>query len=104
MASTVPPSIMMTKSEVPAFAVGLEGRSLIVRPRALCSYLSLSLLLIGDSADDIHNVDLTKVHNLSGPIDIEGAKPGDILVGEILSVTRTMNFAHALFSILTSPL
>lgn len=35
-------------------------------------------------SDDIRNVDLNKVHNLSGPIAIEGAEPGDCLVVDIL--------------------
>lgn len=39
-----------------------------------------------DSADDMRNVDLTKVHYLSGPFNIEGAKPGDILLVEIMDV------------------
>jgi len=38
-----------------------------------------------DSAsDDVKNIDLTKVHNLSGPIAVEGAEPGDCLVVDIL--------------------
>ncbi|KAG6872731.1 hypothetical protein C0995_007134 [Termitomyces sp. Mi166 len=37
-------------------------------------------------ADDVRNVDLHKVHNLSGPIGVEGAEPGDCLVVEILDV------------------
>ena len=41
-----------------------------------------------DSAVDMKNIDLTKVHNLSGPISIsdndgEPAMPGDLLVVEI---------------------
>ncbi|KAJ7035288.1 Acetamidase Formamidase [Mycena alexandri] len=40
-----------------------------------------------DTSDDVKNVDLTKVHNLSGPIAVEGAEPGDCLVVEILDVT-----------------
>ncbi|KAJ7765858.1 Acetamidase Formamidase [Mycena maculata] len=40
-----------------------------------------------DTSDDIKNVDLTKVHNLSGPIAVEGAEPGDCLVVDILDVT-----------------
>ncbi|KAH9930082.1 Acetamidase/Formamidase [Fomitopsis serialis] len=40
-----------------------------------------------DSSDDIRNVDLTKIHNLSGPIAVEGAEPGDCLVVDILDVT-----------------
>ncbi|EED80002.1 predicted protein [Postia placenta Mad-698-R] len=40
-----------------------------------------------DYSDDIKNVDLTKIHNLSGPIAVEGAEPGDCLVVDILDVT-----------------
>ncbi|THH13122.1 hypothetical protein EW146_g7063 [Bondarzewia mesenterica] len=40
-----------------------------------------------DSSDDIKNVDLTKIHNLSGPVAVEGAEPGDCLVVDILDVT-----------------
>ncbi|EJD49831.1 Acetamidase/Formamidase [Auricularia subglabra TFB-10046 SS5] len=39
-----------------------------------------------DYSDDIRDVDLTKVHNLSGPIAVEGAEPGDVLVVDILDV------------------
>jgi len=39
-----------------------------------------------DSAEDVKNADLTGVHYLSGPFDIEGAEPGDVLVVEIQDV------------------
>ncbi|KAF5379822.1 hypothetical protein D9615_005795 [Tricholomella constricta] len=39
-----------------------------------------------DTSDDVRNVDLTKVHNLSGPIGVEGAEPGDCLVVDILDI------------------
>ncbi|KAG1789248.1 Acetamidase Formamidase [Suillus plorans] len=39
-----------------------------------------------DTSDDIRDVDLTSVHNLSGPIAVEGAEPGDCLVVDILDV------------------
>lgn len=39
-----------------------------------------------DSANDIRDVDLTQVHYLSGPIGVEGAEPGDLMVVEILDV------------------
>lgn len=39
-----------------------------------------------DSADDVRDVDLTQVHYLSGPIGVEGAEPGDLMVVEILDV------------------
>lgn len=32
------------------------------------------------------NVDLTQVHYLSGPFKVEGAKPGDILLVEIMDI------------------
>ncbi|KAI4255287.1 MAG: hypothetical protein L6R42_006815 [Xanthoria sp. 1 TBL-2021] len=39
-----------------------------------------------DSADDIKNIDLTKIHYLSGPFEVETAEPGDVLVVEIQDV------------------
>ena len=39
-----------------------------------------------DSADDIRNLDLSVVHPLSGPISVEGAEPGDLLVVDILDL------------------
>ena len=43
------------------------------------------------ASDDVKNVDLTKVHNLSGPIAVEGAEPGDCLVVDILD-SESSNF------------
>ncbi|MEX2617401.1 MAG: formamidase [Alphaproteobacteria bacterium] len=39
-----------------------------------------------DDASDVRDVDLTKVHFLSGPIGVEGAEPGDLLVVDILDI------------------
>jgi formamidase len=39
-----------------------------------------------DSADDVLNAPLKTVHKLSGPFRIEGAKPGDLLIVDILDV------------------
>ncbi len=39
-----------------------------------------------DSANDVRDVDLSVCHMLSGPIEIEGAEPGDLLVAEILDL------------------
>ncbi|KAK9430052.1 Acetamidase/Formamidase [Lipomyces doorenjongii] len=39
-----------------------------------------------DSADDIKYCDLSRIHYLSGPIEVEGAEPGDVLVVEIQDV------------------
>jgi formamidase len=45
-----------------------------------------------DSATDVKIVDLTKVHYLSGPIGVEGAEPGDLLVCDILDVGVLKDF------------
>lgn len=34
----------------------------------------------------MRNVDLTQIHYLSGPFEVEGAAPGDVLVVEIMDV------------------
>ncbi|KAI0018159.1 formamidase [Xylariomycetidae sp. FL0641] len=39
-----------------------------------------------DSADDVKHVDLTQVHYLTGPFEVEGAEPGDLLLVEIMDV------------------
>lgn len=39
-----------------------------------------------DSANDIRDIDLSQVHYLSGPIEISGALPGDLLVVDILDI------------------
>jgi formamidase len=39
-----------------------------------------------DVANDVRDTDLTKVHYLSGPIGVEGAEPGDLLVVDILDI------------------
>jgi formamidase len=39
-----------------------------------------------DGADDVLNINLTGVHILSGPIAVNGAEPGDILVVDILDL------------------
>ena len=43
-------------------------------------------ILNDDSADDILNAPLLTVHKLSGPFAVEGAKPGDLLIVDILDV------------------
>jgi formamidase len=39
-----------------------------------------------DNAADVRDVDLSKVHYLSGPIGVKGAEPGDLLVVDLLDV------------------
>lgn len=45
-----------------------------------------------DNADDVRDVDLTKVHYLTGPFDIEGSEPGDLLV---VNITDVQPFDHS---------
>ena len=39
-----------------------------------------------DDAADVRDVDLSQVHFLSGPVAVEGAEPGDLLVVDILDI------------------
>ncbi|MDP9849884.1 formamidase [Streptosporangium lutulentum] len=39
-----------------------------------------------DSSNDVRDVDLSQTHMLSGPIGVEGAEPGDLLVVDILDL------------------
>jgi acetamidase/formamidase len=48
--------------------------------------LELDKIKNNDSADDIRDVDLSIVHVLSGPIWVNGAEPGDILVVDIVDI------------------
>jgi acetamidase/formamidase len=48
--------------------------------------LAHDILGNNDSADDMKNVDLTRIHYLSGPFEIETAEPGDVLLVEIMDV------------------
>ncbi|ABK73843.1 acetamidase/formamidase family protein [Mycolicibacterium smegmatis] len=47
------------------------------------------------TADDVLRADLARIHPLTGPIHIEGAEPGDLLVVDVLSVD-TGNFGATL--------
>jgi formamidase len=48
-------------------------------------------ILNDDSANDVRDVNLTKVHYLSGPIGVETAEPGDLLVVDILDIGSLPN-------------
>jgi formamidase len=39
-----------------------------------------------DSANDVRDIDLKRCHMLSGPIGVEGAEPGDLLIVDILDL------------------
>ncbi|OBZ72564.1 Formamidase [Grifola frondosa] len=69
--------------DIPAFATVKPGEVFKIQ----CVDWTGAQIGNNDCSDDIKNVDLTKIHNLSGPIAIEGAEPGDCLVVDILDVT-----------------
>src|ERR1700750_2280261 len=61
-----------------------------VRPRSelpgACREWDEGQLGNNDSASDVRDVDLLKAHMLSGPIEVQGAEPGDLLVVDILDL------------------
>ncbi|KAH9838647.1 Acetamidase/Formamidase [Rhodofomes roseus] len=69
--------------DIPAFATVKPGQVFKLE----CIDWTGAQIGNNDSSDDIKDVDLTKIHNLSGPIAVEGAEPGDCLVVDILDVT-----------------
>ena len=42
-----------------------------------------------DSANDVRDVQLTQVHYLTGPVRVNGVKPGDLLVVDASAVGRS---------------
>ncbi|MCG5217030.1 formamidase [Streptosporangium sp. KLBMP 9127] len=62
----------------------------MVRPgdefRVECREWTDAQLGNNDSANDVRDVDLSLAHVLSGPIGVEGAEPGDLLVVDILDL------------------
>ncbi|KAJ4479440.1 Acetamidase/Formamidase [Lentinula lateritia] len=69
--------------DIPAYATVKPGQVFKIQ----CVDWTGAQIGNNDCSDDIRNIDLTKIHNLSGPIAIEGAEPGDCLVVDILDVT-----------------
>jgi len=68
--------------DIPAAVTVKQGDSF----RVHCREWFDGAIVNDDSADDILNAPLTTVHVLSGPIAVEGAKPGDLLIVDILDV------------------
>lgn len=68
--------------EIPPVATVKPGDSF----RVHCREWFDGAIVNDDSAEDILNAPLLTVHKLSGPFAIEGAKPGDLLVVDILDV------------------
>src|SRR5437016_9128029 len=61
-----------------------------VRPgnefRVECREWTDAQLVNSDSANDVRDVDLSVTHMLSGPIEVQGAEPGDLLVVDIMDL------------------
>ncbi len=68
--------------EIPPVATVRPGDSF----RVHCREWFDGAIVNDDSAEDILNAPLSTVHKLSGPFAVEGAKPGDLLVVDILDV------------------
>ena len=68
--------------EIPPVATIKPGESF----RVDCREWFDGAIVNDDSAEDILNAPLLTVHKLSGPFAVEGAKPGDLLVVDILDV------------------
>ena len=54
--------------------------------RLECLDLTGGQILNSDTADDVRDLDLSQVHYLSGPVAVNGARPGDLLVVDILDI------------------
>ena len=67
---------------IPAAATVRPGSSV----RIECKEWTDGQIGNNDSANDVRDVDLSRCHMLSGPIAVEGAQPGDLLVVDILDI------------------
>jgi len=77
--------------DIPAAATVREGQAV--------QFLCRDALDIGTAAttltpSGVLTLDLAKVHPLTGPVAVEGAKPGDILEVEILDVAPLVDFGY----------
>jgi formamidase len=68
--------------DVPAAVTVRPGQSI----RVECKEWTDNQIGNNDSANDVRDVDLSVAHMLSGPIAVEGAEPGDLLVVDILDL------------------
>jgi formamidase len=68
--------------EIPA-VVSVDPGSVF---RLECLDLSGGQIVNSDSSDDVRDLDLQQLHYLSGPVAVNGAKPGDLLVVDVLDI------------------
>jgi acetamidase/formamidase len=74
-----------------------------VRPGEEIQLLCRDALDIGDQArtlspDGSMTLDLGRIHPMTGPVEIEGAEPGDILEVEVLDVSPLVDFGYTTVS------
>ncbi|QIW98842.1 hypothetical protein AMS68_004360 [Peltaster fructicola] len=74
--------VILANEEVPSFETIKDGETVKIE----CIDWTGGQIKNDDSANDIRDVDLTRIHYLTGPFDIEGAEPGDVLVVDIHDV------------------
>jgi acetamidase/formamidase len=75
----------------------------VVRPGEVIQLLCRDALDIGEAARTLTpegslTVDLGGVHPLTGPVEVEGAEPGDILEVEVLDVSPLVDFGYVVIS------
>ena len=75
----------------------------VVRPGEVIQLLCRDALDIGEAARALTpertlTLDLGSVHPLTGPVEVEGAEPGDILEVEILDVSPLVDFGYVVIS------
>jgi len=81
--------------DIPPVAIVREGQAV--------QFLCRDALDIGTAAttltpNGVLTLDLGKVHPLTGPVVVEGAKPGDVLEVEILDVAPLVDFGYVVIS------
>ena len=68
--------------DIPMVATVKPGADFIIE----CYDWTGGFIKNNDSAEDVRDIDLSIVHFLSGPIGVEGAEPGDLLVVDFLDI------------------
>jgi acetamidase/formamidase len=53
-----------------------------------------------DSSEDVKNVDLSQVHYLSGPVEIEGAKAGQFFDAAAVAEKLVQSLDHTSFTLI----
>ena len=68
--------------DIPMVATVKPGQDFIIE----CYDWTGGFIKNDDDASDVRDIDLSIVHFLSGPVGVEGAEPGDLLVVDFLDI------------------